>query len=784
MNKVHFIISLLVLKLTTTGYAQEITGIIQGKVTDGGSETPISFANVGILDDNLNKGTISNEDGEFLLENVPVGRYQIQISFVGYETVILNDVLVTSGNNPPLNIRLKESSLALDEVVVRQRQVKEKPLNSMAMVSARQLNMEEANRFAGGFDDPARLVTSFAGVASGSGDNNAFSVRGNSPKGTLWQIEGVPVHNPNHFGEITGFGGGGITALSSKTIGNSDFFMGAFPAEYGNALSSVFDLNIRNGNSSEYHHSFQFGFFGIDVGSEGPIKKSTNASYLANYRYSTLGLLGLGLNYQDLSFKINLPTKKAGTFSIWGLGLIDATSSMPDADTVNTENPVDEDVKWKYYDDIATEKANISTGIGGITHKVPTNKNGYLKTTASVSFNEIKWKNSRLDSAFSVNYPLNKTHYTQLDYRLSSVHNQKVDSWHTNRTGMLLTNLNYRFDIKNALSFGDPLTTIASDNGSSNLLQAFTQSSFSLGKVQINPGIHVLYFTLNDETTVEPRLGADYNINTKTKISLGYGLHSQIEKLSFYLADVPIGEGTEQLNKNMGLTKSHHLIFAFDRMFGSHTHLRIEPYYQYLYNVPVIDNTYFSMLNLNYDFFINQQLVNKGTGENIGIDMTFERFMHKGVYYLTTLSVFDSKYTDGSGIERPTRFNRKLIGNFLIGKEWLMRKKNLFSANLRYTYLGGTWTHPVDESASLAAKEIVEDYSGAFSIQNPTSHVVSFTLTYRVNGKKTSSLWSLQMLNVSGAKEYLGYQYNFRDHSIDKNTDVIVLPNLSYRIEF
>lgn len=758
--------------------AQNITGTIRGEVLDLYSEVPLPYVNIVILDSALNKGAITDEQGKFVLEDIPVGRYKIQFSFIGYETVLLSDVLITSGNNPSLNIKLKESVTSLDEVTVRAKQEKEKPLNKMATVSAKQLNMEEANRFAGGFDDPARLVTSFAGVTNGAGDENGLSVRGNSPKSILWQIEGVPVPNPNHFGEINGFGGGGISALSSKTIGHSDFFTGAFPAEYGNALSSVFDLSIRNGNPAKHHHSLQVGFLGLDAASEGPFTKESNASYLFNYRYSTLSLLGLGIDYQDLSFKLNFPTKKAGTFSIWGLGLIDGVSSKPDLDTL------DANAKWQYYDDITTEKAKISTGVSGLSHKIMMGSKGYLKTTTTVSYNSIDFNLSRLDSTFTSDYPQKDIDYYALDYRLSSTLNYKFGSKHTNRTGFILTNQNYQFDLKHAAVSGNPLTTFAKDKGNSNLVQAFSQSAFSLGKFQINPGIHFLYFALNGSYSIEPRLGMKYSVNDNNSISLGYGLHSQVEKLSYYLSDIPVGNGTEELNRNLGLSKSHHFVLGYDRMFGQHTHLRIEPYYQYHFNVPVIKNSYFSLLNLTNEFFINQQLVNEGTGQNMGIDFTLEQFMHKGLYYLVTLSVFDSRYTDGNGIERPTRYDRGAIGNFLIGKEWLIKNKNLFSANVKYTYLGGSRTHPIDEVESLQTKEIVEDFNQAFSVQNPTAHVVSFTTTYRINSKKISHLISLQILNILGAKEYYGYQYNFRRNTIDANTDVIVLPNLSYRIEF
>ncbi|MEM8887655.1 MAG: hypothetical protein AAGD28_06680 [Bacteroidota bacterium] len=265
---------------------------------------------------------------------------------------------------------------------------------------------------------------------------------------------------------------------------------------------------------------------------------------------------------------------------------------------------------------------------------------------------------------------------------------------------------------------------------------------------------------------------------------MGYGLHSQLEKLSIYLADIPSDTHSVQANQDLKLGKSHHLVLSYDWMLSDHVHLRIEPYYQRLFDIPVVDGSYFSTLNLTEDFFINDALVNNGTGENIGIDLTLERFLHNGWYYLISASVFDSRYTGGDGIERDTRFNRNLISNVLFGKEWSLKKNRLFNVSMRYTYLGGDLIHPINESASLAAREIIEDFSSPFSQRNPDSHITSLTFTYRTNKKKHSNHWSLQLLNVLGGKEYNGYQYNFRNNSIEANTDRIVVPNLSYKIEF
>ncbi|WNJ18376.1 TonB-dependent receptor [Pontibacter sp. G13] len=764
-------------------FGQDITGKLNGVVIDQQSEAPVPFAQVSLEGTTEAIGTMTDDQGKFSLEGIPVGRHTLKVATPGFEPQLVSEVLVSSGHNPTLRIALKEKSYQLDEVELRPTVEKQKSVNPLSTVSAQQVSMEEANRFAGGFDDPARMVSSFAGVASNVGENGIV-VRGNSPKGVLWRMEGVAISNPNHFAEVTGFGGGGITALSSKMLANSDFFTSAFPAEYGNALSSVFDLSVRNGNSDEYQHSIQLGMLGLDVASEGPIVKGKQASYLVNYRYSTFGMIDsflpadlFGIQYQDLAFKINLPTK-AGTFSIWGLGLLDEANSVPDTDTSYAE------AKWRYQDDWSTENSELGTAIGGITHKILVNEKGYVKTVLTANANRINAQNSQLDTTFEQNWVKDRVAYDAVDLRLSSLLNYKFGARHTNRTGVIISHMDYDFHLQEAPEIGESLETFAEDAGSAQMVQAFTQSSIHLGKVQINPGIHYLYFNLSDAHSIEPRLGVSYQFHPKHRISAGYGLHSQLEKLSFYLADIPTDNGIHQLNQDLQPGKAHHLVFAYDAMLNDHWHARVEPYYQALYDIPVVDNTPFSMINLVDDFFINDELVNEGTGTNYGIDFTLERYLHNGWFGLWTLSLFESTYKGGDGIERSTRFNRNVIGNFLIGKEWMIKNKNILSASVKYTYLGGDRRNDILEAESLASHSIVEDMTNPFSVQNPASNVASVTFTYRINHRKFASHWSLQVLNVMGAKEYLGYRYNYRDHTLDLNTDVVVVPNLSYKFEF
>ncbi|MEM6644266.1 MAG: carboxypeptidase-like regulatory domain-containing protein, partial [Bacteroidota bacterium] len=308
-----FLFSLLV-ALSSVGVAQ-ITGKIKVSLSESHSEDPIPFATVKLLGTSPLLGGVTDLDGRLTIEDIPIGRYDVEITYTGYQPTVIKALLVTSGKEALVETSLAEVATQLDEVVISSSVDKLSTMNPLAGISARMLSVEEANRYAGGFDDPARLATSFAGVASGI-QNNGIVIRGNNPNALLWRMEGVEVPNPNHFADLDAFGGGGITALSSQVMANSDFLMGAFPAAYSNAVSGVFDLSMRQGNSDQRESTFQIGLLGIDAASEGPLSRKSNASYLFNYRYSMLGLLepllpedAGGTNYQDLSFKFKFPTK-------------------------------------------------------------------------------------------------------------------------------------------------------------------------------------------------------------------------------------------------------------------------------------------------------------------------------------------------------------------------------------------------------------------------------------------------------------------------------------------
>lgn len=775
--------SILFIILFTSGlFSQEITQDIAGNITDVDTRIPLPGATIVITGSDPVKGAVTDVNGKFRLEEITPGRYDIRVSYIGYEPYLVREVLVGTGKEVVLNIALKESVSNLGEVEIKASQDKKEALNSMAVISSRQINMEEARRFAGGFDDPAHLVSSFPGVADNM-NSNGIVIRGNAPKGLQWRMEGLEIANPSHFANMTTFGGGGVTALSSMMLGSSDFYTSAFPAEYGNALSGVFDLHLRPGNPDKREYAFQLGLTGIDASAEGPFIKGKGATYNINYRYSLFALLepimpenaGL-IRYQDLSFKTEFPAKKAGVFSLWGIGSTD----------ISGQEAKDPD-EWVYEYDRIEGVGKTYMGAIGLTHKVILGKKTYLNSSLAASGNGIDIENKVMDSEMTA-YPDQEIRNYTWKITLSSNLNHKFGPRHTNRTGFGIDRIEYDQLIRQAPEDMQPLMTIAEGKGRSQLYQVYTESRFDLSEqFQVNAGLHAQYFALSGHYSVEPRLGMKWLVAPTHTLSAGYGLHSRLEMLQTYLIEEEKGDGISYPNKNLDFTKAHHLVIGYDKAINENLHFKAEAYYQHLYNVPVIPDSSWSMLNVEQDWFINDSLVNEGKGSNYGIDLTLERFLHNGFYYVVSASAFRSMYTGGDGVRRNSRYDKNLLFSVAAGKEWYVgkgNKNNVLGLNGKLSLFGGDRISPVDDAASQMAKYIIYDEKKAFEDRKPNVYYLHMTCNYRLNRKNHASVWSLQVLNILGSPEFFGYKYNMKEDTIDKDQQTIIMPNISYRIEF
>lgn len=782
MNQKHIFISIGLFVVVNLTFSQNITQTIKGQVYDREAHIGLPGATVILPGTDPLVGVITDNEGYFVIDSISVGRVNLQISFIGYESFYINELLVSSGKEIVLEIPMKEKFTQLEEVKVKPEFKKEKALNNMATLSARTFSIEDAQRYAGGMDDPSRLVSSFAGVTPNTIENNEIVIRGNAAKGILWRLEGAEIPAPNHLAGL--FSGGGVnTMFSSNMLANSDFFTSAFPAEYGNALSGVFDINLRSGNFDKREYTLQIGTTGIDLSTEGPFNNAKRSSYLINYRYSTYGLIQdllpqvTGLpEYSDLSLKLSFPVKKAGTFSFWSINGMGRIQFENEQDTTEWETNMD-----SYEYDI---RYNLTAS--GINHKRNIGNNSYLFSSVTFSGTEYINKNAYYRSDLQ-QIPVSDQSEKNMRVSIASYLNHKFNKRHANRTGFIINRLSYNYDVagNTDAARSETYDYFVREKGSTWSWNVYSQSTFAITEnINMKGGLQISGFLHNNEVVFEPRLGINWQVANRQTLSLAYGKHSRHEPLRIYLMEVPVNDNWERVNNDLDITKAHHLVLGYDVMFGQSTHLRIEPYYQFLFDVPVIPDSSFSMINYNNEMFFTSRLINTGKGRNTGIDLTLERFIKNGYYYMLTTSIYSSKYTGDDGIKRNTRYNQHYVMNILGGKEWQTRKNNTFSLNGKFTVLGGKRFAPVDEVKSIHYQSVIYDNTRIYEEQSPTNFYLDLSLNYTINKPRFSQSIILQAKNLLLQKEFIGHAYNYKSHTIEPYELSLIFPYLSYKVQF
>lgn len=760
----------LLLGLQLQGFAQKHSQTIRGKIIDQESQAPIIGATVIIVGTDPLLGASSGLDGAFEIKEVPVGRHTIRISSIGYEEAAIPELLLGSGKEVVLTIRLQESFTQLQEIVVTSEPEKGRPINEMATVSARSFSVEETQRYAASMNDPARMVLSFAGVSSSDDGSNEIVVRGNSPRGVLWRIEGIEVPNPNHFG-LEGAAGGGISMLSANMMDASDFYTGAFPAEYGNAYSGVFDINFRKGNNQKREYAAQIGLMGVDFAAEGPFSKDYKGSYLVNYRYSTLGILSkLGLDvfgsaipiFQDLSYKIHLPTKNKGVFNIWGIGGLSGQDYSEEGES---------------YD------FGYNMGVTGLSHRILLSENTYMETTltASRSLNTDETTIPAEQIQF-------QNQFEKTTLRASWLLNRKLNTKNTLRAG-IITSLE-QFDLLQQYSDADTSATQIDASGETQLYQAFGQWKSRLTEsLTLNAGLHSMYLALNQNYSLEPRLGLRWTISPKQTLNAGFGVHSKMEPLSIYFSR---HKDQNLPNKNLEFMRAYHYILGYEYALSPNLLLKSELYYQQLGNVPIAragtdapEWLGYSTINYNGGL-VNHPLINEGEGRNYGLDLSLEKFLTNDYYFTLTGSLYESKYTGRDGIERDTRFNGNFNTNLLFGKEFHVGRtgNNTIGVNIRTLTTGGRRWTPVLLEASRESGEAVYDWKRRYQEKEGMYFRTDLRLSYRRNKASHSSIWSLDIQNVSNHQNVWGKQYDTETGDIKTYYQMGLIPVLNYRIEF
>ncbi|MCT4580685.1 MAG: carboxypeptidase regulatory-like domain-containing protein [Flavobacteriales bacterium] len=765
--------------------SQELKQSIRGVITNSFTEQQIQDVHVAlILNQKIIAQTISNQKGTFVFDSVELGTYDISFSHVSYLPYTLPNVIVYSKKECIVNAQMEFSSYLLDEALIEIPE-KERGItnNTMASVSAYSIRVEDAQRLAGALDDPIRAAGTLPGVTSDAAfSENFISIRGNSPRGLKYQMNGIELANPTHFARI-GSSGGTFTIFSMQLLDNSDFFSGAFPAEYSNALAGVFDVKFRKGNTEKNEYTVQLGTLGLDFAAEGPLQKKNNSSFLFNYRYATVGMARLigyptEPTYQDLSFNLNFPFKKGGALSLYAISGTSDRARIAELDSLTWKKDVD-----RYNLSLVSNMVTL-----GANYTKPIGENTVFNAAITGSYtNQIDNKKYITDDYLELTRNINE--YNQLPLSIAGSFKHLFSLKHSNKTGFSYRTTRHNWLAQKYNFTSNNLDTIVNGIGNSATSKIYTQSKFDITKKwRFVAGVNLLHFNVNDELSIEPRTGLTYQLNQKNQLSLAYGLHSQIENYAIYQTQIKDSIGTINFpNKKLNFAKAHHYVLSYKTKLIANHHLRIEAYYQDLSNIPTEANGSYSTVNIG-ELDDIRSLTNGGEAENYGVDIGLERYAEGGLYYMINTSIFESNYTGGDGIRRSTEYDYGYNIRFLAGKNYMIgekkNKKNYIGWNTNVSLVGGAPYTPLDLEQSKIQQETVLNESLAFSEREDDLLFIDVTLTYKINKPKYIGIWSLQIKNIFSNGNAIYREY---DAVLDQAVTIpssSFFPNLSYKVQF
>lgn len=776
----------------STLLGQNNTQIIRGLVKDLQSEYPLPGVHIVVKNTEgmqIGGGT-SIENGQFTIKDIPIGRVHVFFSSIGYAPTFQENILVTSGKQTVLEVKMQESIISLEDITLTAKRDKTESVNEMAIVSVRGFSTDEAFRYAGSRQDPARMAMNFAGVSGNSDARNDIIIRGNSPTGLLWRLEGLDIPSPNHFSSL-GSTGGAVSMLNNNTLSNSDFYSAAFPSEYGNALSGVFDLSMRTGNPEDHEFTGQIAFNGFEFGAEGPL--GSGATYILNARYSVLSVfsklgidLGVGSavpNYMDYTLKVDIPTQNAGKISIFSIG---GQSDI----FLKGSDLSEKDVLVNFGDFSRDIKNDNHTLITGVSHFLFLDKNTSIKNT--IGFSTSRFDAFIEDITRDQNYKV-----IRKDASINSTSRQNRITWHSRFSKKINASTDFKIgviaDRYDVLLFTELLNNRNKKeldfNGNTYLAQAYLSWKQILGDFTYVIGGRYQKFFLNDNSeSWEPRLSLQYTLTPTNTVSIGYGSHSQLQPVTTYFFQKTDQQGnTSKPNESLGFTKSYQLVIGYDYRINRNFRLKVEAYQQWLREVPI--HTYsssFSMLNYGLDTAlpIVLDLTNQGTGTNRGIEITLERFFYDSYYFLITQSLYESTYKGSDNVLRSTAFNGNYNFNALFGKEFEISPEMNFSVDLNYTKSGGRRYTPIDLEASKKTGISVNDESQTFAKSFDAYERLDVRFGFTWNWAGFTQEWALDIQNILNMNNDWERVYDHSRKQIVTTKQLGILPVFLYRITF
>lgn len=733
---------------------------VRGTVLNAATQQAIPGASLRIIE--IAKGANARPDGSFKIAGIPPGRYTVRVNALGYESQSM-PLVVTSGKEVVLTLLLTEKIIKTEEVAVSSSKDGFVAINEAALVSANVFTLDDAYRFAGARGDVARMASAFAGVLSANDQRNDIIIRGGSPTELLWRLDGLDVPNPNHFA-TQGSTGGPVGAVNSNVLANSDFLTGAFPAEYGDRMSGVFDLRTRKGNDEKYEFMAQLGFNGIETMAEGALpfaERGKGSSFLVSYRKSFLDLLSafgvdFGVSgvprYEDLTLKIDINAGEHDKLWLTGLfGTSDIDIRQSKADTVltgsqDTRNGTDilaVGINWRHF---FSDRAFGTLLLGGVASRFRTDVDSL---TANAEFKPLLstpwYRNRAIEGYATAKYTFSYSPDAQSVF-----------------TGGLETRFRF-FDLdeyRTTTTFGiAPFSVKASGSA----VQAFGFANWNYrltDALTMNLGVQSQYMGISNKATFEPRAAIVWGFAPAQSLTFGTGLYRQAQPLAIYFESA-----NGQDNHSVDFSQAVHYVLGYSNEFAPAMLFKAEAYYKDYSRIPIHSSTSssFSMLNAGTNFGGVSGaglLANNGTGRSYGAELSFTKHFSGGWYAQAALSLVRQEYVGSDGVLRNGAFDNRYIVNVLGGYEWKISESFSIEFAGRYAHTGGSPRTPIDIERSRRFGTTIRDGDLAFSERNPDYERIDFRVDFRQNLNGWAIISYVSMENLLNRKNILSQSYS------------------------
>ncbi|MFQ6082803.1 MAG: TonB-dependent receptor domain-containing protein [Candidatus Aminicenantia bacterium] len=749
----------LVLFLSFWAYSAQKKGSIHGQVVDKYTQQPLPRATIEIIDHEWKAET--DNQGRFKLENIPVGTYQLLAFLKGFEPVVITDIVVDTGHITQQRIEM-EQALIKEEITVTADYFPERLDTS---TSVQGLNYEEIRRAPGAAEDISRVIQSMPGVAVSGDMRNDIIVRGGSPTENLNIVDNIEFPNINHFA-TQGASGGSIGMLDTDFVREVNFLSGGFSANYGDKLSSVLDIRLREGSREEFTGDINLSMAGFGGSFEGPIG-AKRGSWMISAHRSYLDLLQEALDISGLPEYISFQTKFVYDLNTnHQLSLI----GISGIDQIKFEDP-DEFTNYQktYFDQ---NQYTIGTNLKSLW-----GAKGYSIFSLSQSLNKTKINvkdPSEQDKKVYNNQSLEIERIAKFDlnYVLSS--NDKI------RVGISYKWIDNDYQIYDEpgidqMGISRPGQEIDLDFRSSKA-SAFLQYDHRFGsKLKLNLGLNYNYFDYIKKSSISPRFGLSYQLTDKDRIGLSYGIYYQSPAYIWLVAHPE--------NSDLEFLQATHYVLSWNHLFRDDTKFTVEIYDKEYKNYPLdVDDPTNTLANFGGEFgsFFGNKLVSQGKGYARGIELFFQKKLIKKIYTLINYSYSDVKFKALDGIWRPGNYDYRHIFTCILG----YKPSSKWEFSLKWRYTGGRPYTPFDEELSKQAGEGRLDINQINAKRFPAYHRLDLRVDRRFHFNKWNLVIYFDIENVYNRDNVYFYAWDKENSKIFPHYQWGFLPVGGFSIEF